>query len=281
MTKRCHALLVLVTTMALSPHAFSEQTQETLTFDVASVKPNKSADEESASFTQPGGRYTATNVTVRMLVKSAYSVHDNQIVGGPSWINTERFDIAGKAAGYATASGFRDHARLMLRPLLADRFKLVLRREKRDLPVYALVPARSDGRLGPQFHRSNDPDPDCKGAPQAVSTTPGAAEPGIPLPCGAEVYRPGHLAARHMAVSAFVLNVSRWTDRIVVDRTGLEGKFDWDLQWIPEELTVDSTGTPGPSLSEALRDQAGFRLQRQRSSVDVLVVESVERPGPD
>jgi uncharacterized protein (TIGR03435 family) len=250
------------------------------TFDVASVKPNHSNDEESASVVLPGGRYAATNVTLRTLVKSAYGLHDNQLVGGPSWINSERFDVIAKAEGYTTPSAFRDQARLMLRPLLADRFKLVLRRDRRDLPVYALVLAKSGGGFGPQFRRSDARD--CNGVLKAMSTVAGAAEPAAPLPCGAEIYRPGHLAARGMALSNFVLNVSRWTDRIVVDRTGLEGKFDWDLQWIPEDLTVDSTGAPeGPSLSAALRDQAGFRFERQRSSVELLVVEGAERPESD
>jgi uncharacterized protein (TIGR03435 family) len=249
-------------------------------FDVASVKANHSGDEESASFVQPGGRYTATNVTVRMLVKSAYGLHDDQLVGGPSWIDKERFDVAAMAEGYTTASAFRDHARLMLRPLLADRFKLVLRRERRDLPVYAIVLAAADGHLGPQLHRS-DPG-GCAGPAKATPAVAGAGEPAIPLPCGAEVYRPGHLAARGMALSNFVLNVSRWTDRVVVDRTGLDGTFDWDVQWTPEDLTVDPATTPaGPLLFAALRDQAGFRIERQQSLVDVLVVEHVERPEPD
>jgi uncharacterized protein (TIGR03435 family) len=76
---------------------------------------------ESASFVQPGGRYTATNVTLRMLVKTAYSLHDDQIIGGPSWIDADRFDIAAKAESAATPSAFRDQARLMLRPLRAER----------------------------------------------------------------------------------------------------------------------------------------------------------------
>ena len=96
---------------------------------------------------------------------------------------------------------------------------------------------------------------------------PGAAEPELPLPCGAEVYRLGHLAARSMALSNLAFNVSRWTDRVVVDRTGLEGRFDWDVQWIP--------------VSAALRDQAGLRIERDRAPVEVLIVEKAERPDPD
>src|SRR5207244_13290253 len=93
---------------ALAGRLLWAQAADSPTFDVASVKANHSSDEESASFVQPGGRYTATNVTLRMLVKSAYGLHDHQLIGGPSWINSERFDIAAKAEGYTTPSAFRD-----------------------------------------------------------------------------------------------------------------------------------------------------------------------------
>ena len=263
--------------LAMAGQLLRAQSAGPPTFDVASVKPNHS-DEESASFVQPGGRYTATNVTLRTLVKSAYGLHDDQLIGGPSWINTDRFDVIAKAEGYTTASGFRDQARLMLRPLLSDRFKLAVRRERRDLSVYALVKA---GRaLGPQLRQADARD--CDGGPKAMAPVPHAAEPEAPLPCGAEIYRPGHLAARGMAFTAFVLNVSRYTDRVVVNRTGLEGKFDWEIQWVPDSVTVSgSPSSEGPSLFEALREQAGFRIERRRSSVEVLVVERAERPDPD
>src|SRR5262245_22676857 len=267
----------LLIAFALAGRLLLAQSAGTPAFDVASVKPNHSADKESASFVQPGGRYTATNVTVRALVKSAYGLHDDQLTGGPSWVNSDRFDISAKAEGYSAPSAFRDQARLMLRPLLADRFKLILRRERRDLPVYALLKAGAE--LGPQLRRSDSRDFD--GAPKAMPP-PRATEPEVPLPCGAEIYRPGHLAARGMSLSAFVLNVARYTDHVVVDRTGLEGKFDWDVQWIPDTLTLDGSNTPeGPLLFAALREQAGFRIERQRSSIEVFVVEHIEPPDPD
>ena len=252
---------------------------ETPIFDVASVKPNHTGDAESASYTRPGGRYVAANVTLRMLVKSAYGLHDNQLLGGPDWINTERFDIAAKAEGYATASAFRDQARLMLRPLVADRFKLVLKQERRELPAYVLVLAKPDGSFGPQFRRSNS---DECGATKAMQTARGAAEPEAPLPCGAEIYRLGHLAARGMALSALALNVSRWTDRVVVDQTGLQGRFDWEVQWVADDLTPESPSPQdGPSLFAALRAQLGLKVERRRASVEVFLVQSAERPDPD
>jgi bla regulator protein blaR1 len=269
----------IVAVLTLTAGLLSAQTPTPRRFDVASVKPNQSKDE-TASFVTPGGRYVATNVTVRTLIKSAYGLHDTQLIGGPKWIETDGFDVEGKAQGFTTAAGFRDAARLMLRPLLADRFKLVLRSESRRLPVYALVLARADRQLGPQLHRSSAAA--CSGAAVAMPTAPQAAEPEIALPCGAEVYRPGHVAARAMALSNLVLNLSRWTDRVVIDGTGLQGPFDWEIQWSPEPLSPDHTGpVNGPSLVDAINEQAYLRLQPTRETVDVLVVERVERPDPD
>ena len=264
--------------IALAGQLLEAQSSAIPGFDVASVKPSDARDAESASFVQPGGRYVATSVTLRMLLKSAYGLHDDQLVGGPSWINSDRFDVAAKADGYSSASAFRDQARLMLRPLLTDRFKLAIRREQRDLPVYAL--AKAGKTLGPQI-RLSDPR-NCDGSAKAMPTPPLAAEPEAPLPCGAEIYRPGHLAARGMAFSLFVLNVARYTDRVVVDRTGLEGKFDWDVQWVPDDLAVNgSSPSDGPALFVALREQAGLKIERRRAAVEVFVIEHAEKPDPD
>jgi uncharacterized protein (TIGR03435 family) len=229
--------------------------------------------------TVPGGRYVATNITVRQLIRIAYRLHETQLAAGPEWIEKDRFDIEAKATGFATAAVFRDQARLMLRPLLADRFKLVIKHEARELPVYALVPAHPDGPFSPQFRRS--PRAQCTGKADPVTPAHGVPEEGLELPCGAEVYSPGHLAARAMALSNLTLNISRWADRVVVDRSGLQGEFDWDVQWTPEVLTPDAAPSPGPSLFDAVRDQTGFRLERQRAVVDVVVVERVARPEPD
>jgi uncharacterized protein (TIGR03435 family) len=265
--------------LVLTTGLLSAQTPTSRSFDVASVKPNQSNDEP-ASFVTPGGRYVATNATVRTLIKSAYVLHDTQLLGGPKWVDTEGFDIEGKAQGFATAAAFRDEARLMLRPLLADRFKLVLRPESRRLSVYALVLARPDRRFGPQLRRSSAAE--CSGAAVAMPTDPQAAEPEVPLPCGAEIYRPGHVAARAMALSNLVLNLSRWTDRVVVNDTGLQGVFDWEIQWSPEPHSPDNASPAiGPTLLAAISEQAYLRLQGTQRSVDVFVVERVEHPDPD
>ena len=166
----------------------------------------------------------------------------------------------------------------MLRPMLADRFKLTVRHERREIPVYALVVARDDGRFGPQFTRADASR--CDGPDVAVVPAAGALEPGQPLPCNMSFLRPLHVGARGAEVSTLVTHLRNSADRVVVDRTGLTGRFDWDLQWTGDPLAIAAAGS-GVSLFTAVREQLGLRLEGQRAVVDVLVVERAEKPAPD
>jgi uncharacterized protein (TIGR03435 family) len=269
-------LIARLAAAVLGVSALAAQTPGAPAFEVASIKHNVSGAEATASYVLPGGRYVATNVTLRMLIKTAYQVHDTQIVEGPGWLDVDRFDVSAKAAETPTAQAFIERARLMLRPLLADRFKLVLRGERREIPIYGLVPARRDGEFGPQFARTDAGG--CDGLDKAVQPAAGAAEPGQPLPCNMSFQRPAHAGARGAEISTLVTHLRNGADRVVVDRTGLTGRFDWDLQWLPDPLTADVAGA---SLFTAVREQLGFRLEAQRELVDVLVVASVERPTPN
>jgi uncharacterized protein (TIGR03435 family) len=266
---------ILLTSAELSTNAAQQPA-----FDVVSVKPNVSGDERSASYVQPGGRYTASNATVRMLIKTAYGVHDDQIVGGPEWIDTARFDLTAKAADTTpSATAFRDLARLMLRRALEDRFNLALARDRREIPVYALVISRSDGRLGSQLVRSDSRT--CDGPWTSVPIAPGLPEPNPASPCNSGFSRSGHVAARAVEFSTLVTQISGWADRLVVDRTGLSGRFDWDLQWTQAALSTAATDSPGVSLATAIQEQLGLKFESRREPTDVLVVARVERPMPD
>ena len=266
-------LIVRLAAAALGVSALAAQTPGAPAFEVASIKQNVSGAEGTASYVLPGGRYTATNVTLRMLMKTAYQVHGTQIVDGPGWIDVDRFDVSARAAETPTAQAFIARARLMLRPLLAERFKLVLRDERREIPIYALVPARRDGEFGPQFARTDARG--CDGPDKAVAPAAGATEPGEPMPCNMSFQRPAHAGGRGAEISTLVTHLRNAADRVVVDDTGLTGRFDWDLQWTPDPLAAD---VAGDSLFTAVHEQLGFRLEAQRGLVDVLVVARVEKP---
>ena len=249
-------------------------------FDVAAIKPAADTQAFSFSMVQPAGRYIGQNMSLRLLIKTAYGVHDSQIVNGPSWIDSDRWDINAKAEGYKDATTFRDQARLMVRPLLADRFKLVLHHEQRDVPVYALVLAKAN-ELGPNL-RHND-ERDCDKPMPPITAAEAAAEPVVGLACGGELFNGRHLEARALMLKYMLIDLGRTNiDRVVVDHTGLTGKFDWEVQWVPDDLRVDgATGPDGPSIFEAFRQQLGIKLEPTRELVDVLVISRAEHPQVD
>jgi len=251
-------------------------------FEVASVKPNKSGEASGNLGFGAGGRLTATNATVRDLIKAAYAspqpLFDFQLVGGPNWINSERFDITTRAEGQPQFAQLM----LMLRTLLEDRFKLKAHRETRELPTYALVPANPDGRLGRRLRRAAD----CS-APDAPRRP---AVPGQAAPCRIDRGF-GIVTGRGVPLTLFVTGgLSSIVGRSVIDRSGLTGFFDWDLEWAPApgEATPPARNdapvaplTDGPSIFTALEEQLGLKLQSERGPVEVVVIDSVERPRPD
>jgi uncharacterized protein (TIGR03435 family) len=260
--------------------ALVAQAPKELAFEVVAIKPTADTRVFSYSHVEPGGRYIGQNMTLRLLLKTAYGVHDSQIIGGPSWIDSDHWDINAKAEGYKDAPKFRDYARLMVRPLLADRFKLVLRHEQREIPVYALVSAKAN-EFGPKFRRNDEHD--CDKAVPLLTPVEGAAEPVGSMPCGADGFNPRHLWARAMTLNQLLIGLSRTSlDRVVVDHTGLTGKFDWEVQWIPEDLRIDAANRQdGPSIFQAFRDQLGLKLEPTRDRVDVLVIDRAALPETD
>jgi uncharacterized protein (TIGR03435 family) len=251
-------------------------------FEVASVKPNKSGEASGNLGFGAGGRLTATNATVRDLIKAAYAspqpLFDFQLVGGPSWMNSERFDITTRAEGQPQFAQLM----LMLRTLLENRFKLKAHRETRELPIYALVPSNADGRLGPRLRRAAD----CS-APDAPKLP---AVPGQPAPCRIDRGF-GRSTGRGVPLTLFVTGgLSSIVGRSVIDRTALTGFFDWDLEWapVPGEPSPPRTDSPiapvpndGPSIFTALKEQLGLMLESEKGPVEVVVIDSVERPTPD
>jgi uncharacterized protein (TIGR03435 family) len=266
------------------------------TFEVASVKPNKSGDGRVMMGVQPGGRYTATNVPLKMLIRQAYQLQDFQILGGPGWVQSERFDIIAKAEGEVrppVAGGLPGSAtelQMMLRSLLAERFKLKVHDETREMPVYALVPARRDGTVGPRLHES---DTDCDriaGARGRGGPPPEMPAFGQRMPCGMRM-GPGQMSAGSLPLSQLAATLSMFVQRIVIDRTGLTGRYDFDLTWTPDQMPAGAPppGAPplppvdpnGPSIFTAVQEQLGLKLDSQRGPVPVLVIDQVEELIPD
>ncbi len=277
-------------------------------FEVASIKPsnpNPTGPLGATPYVLPAlGRLTTQNTTLRILVMAAYQKQPFQIVGGPPWFNADKFDINAKAADGSLTT---DQMLGLLKTLLADRFKLKLHTETREVPIYALVLARGDGKLGAKMKVSTDDCPDYKVQQQKqlesiakgdLSALAAAAAGGETQPCsfgGVPQATPGAigLKARGQGIEILTLLLTQLTGRPVVDKTGLKGLFDYELvidlqtlMRIYRELGIDIPGLPanlpeGPSLMTSLQDDLGLKLDAQRGPGDVLVIDSAELPTPD
>jgi bla regulator protein blaR1 len=258
-------------------------------YEVASIKPNKSANNMVRLMSTPNG-LDATNVTLQMLVKVAYGVEDNQISGGPSWFNSDHYDINAKmdsGAADALHKLNEDQGRLvrqhMLQALLGDRFKLTVRHETKELSVYALIAAKS----GPKLHEAKPGDT----YPNGIKGLDGVAvgRPGFML------RGRGWITGQGLPMTALAELLTEQLGRPVVDKTGLTGIYDFKLQWTPDESqgvmfrgaepgpqTPTSTSSPdssGPSVFTAIQEQLGLRLESQKGSGEVLVIDHVEKPS--
>jgi uncharacterized protein (TIGR03435 family) len=261
-------------------------------FEVASVKPNNSGDGRVMFANQPGGRFTATNVTLKFLIRNAYQLQDFQVVGGPSWLTSDHFDVVAKAEdGTAPETPSLDRTgpnriQLMIRALLAERFQLVFHNENRELPIYALVLARSDGKLGPDLHKS---EVDCNalfaGRGRGPLPPPGPPQPGERLPCGIRIGM-GNMAIGGAPLSQIANAMANFLGRTVQDKTGLTGNYDANLTWTPDQMPQRPPGAPelppidpnGPSIFTAVQEQLGLKLDSQKGPVSVLVIDRAERP---
>jgi len=292
MTPRVFRFPVLVL-VALMFGAGSAVRGQAPTFDVASIKRNTSADAKVMLQPLPGGRFVATNVTLRQLIRQAYQLQDFQISSPPGWVDTERFDVLAKADAdgkgdpfEADKGGAPSRGVLMLRALLADRFKLVVHTESREMPIYGLTLARSDGALGPQLRRSaRTCDP--PGAGQRGPAGKPASLTDAP-PCGMRVY-PGTILAGGTTLAELADALSPQVGRMVRNRSGLADRFEFTLRWTPDQIPqgfdrkASAIGLPpidadGPSLFTALREQLGLKVDSVRGPVEILIVDRAERP---
>jgi uncharacterized protein (TIGR03435 family) len=288
-----------VTVPAAIPLRAQAQDPEPLPrFEVASVKPSTGPTGERG---QPAG-YIATR-TLKFFIADAFffgtPLQMSRVIGGPEWIESARFEINGKASApwQRSPDGPPRELFLMIRSLLQERFKLKTHMETREQPVYELVLARADGALGPELRQSTS---DCDAIIAAVQAgaPPPARQPNEPPPCGA-MRGPARVLAGGLPMAQFANMLTlvmadangpagNADARLVIDKTGLKGRFAFTLAWTPERMPE---GTPppgippidpnGPPLVTALQEQLGLKLQPARTRMEVVVIDSVEMPTPD
>lgn len=244
-------------------------------FEVATIKPQ--TDPRPPRAVASPDRFLNPNATLRGLIEYAYELTDAQIIGGPEWMGSRRFAIDAKATGTPS----RAEMRLLVRSLLARRFNLKTHSETRELPVYILERVQPNGPLGPALRVTAASE-----CPAPIAFLGQQREPGGPPPCGVLSASPVRMTARGIAMSQFARNIRDMggmtgVDRIVIDRTGLDGYYSFEFSYRPVETAQLAGGDDNPSLFDAVRERLGLKLTPTRAPVSVLVVDAATLPTPD
>jgi len=225
-------------------------------FEVVSVKRTQGQPVNSGFRRAAGGVLNATNVSVRFLIEYAYDVRDDQVSGGPAWLDSERYEVLAKPGG-DTGEGAK-LIKLRTQSLLADRFRVMLHRETKELPVLVLTVAKN----GP------------KGLRASTAGSPDFVDNGR------------HLNCQRVSMAMFAKEfLARKTGRSVTDKTGLAGDFDFTLDWTPDDAQPGSAADAAsaapqfPSFLTALQEQLGLRLEQSKGPVEILVIDRAEKPA--
>jgi uncharacterized protein (TIGR03435 family) len=236
------------------------------TFEVATIKPADPSEHSGRYIKLEGtNRFVEKAYTLKLLIAAAYDLNPKTISGGPAWLESDHYDILAVTPGEVRPN--HDEQMSMLRSLLVDRFKLTFHREQKEFSVYQLEVAKGGPKLKPSASRPDEP----------VVVGPAVVYPE-------RVVLPG----RNATMTNFVSLLQRAIlDRPVVDKTGLAGRYDFDLDWEPDEtqfggdLPTASDKTNSPPLFVALEQELGLKLEATRGPVDALVVDRAERPTAD
>ena len=265
-------------------------------FEVAAVKAGEASGSTFVRFTP--GRFESANVPIGILLRQALQKPDYQILGLPGWADTERYSINAKAPDGTPPAAMS----VLLLNLLKDRFGLATHLETRELPVFHLVMARADGRLGPDLKPTSA---ECRailaeraaamkaasagGPPPPLPSFPG---PNDPLPCGFLRTPPGTMAGSGRPIAQIVPTLADFVGRPVIDKTGLTDLYDFALRFIPTGRVAGPFGPPpgapepvidpdAPSLFTAVQEQLGLKLEPARGPVEVVVIDRFEKPALD
>ncbi len=238
-------------------------------FEVASIKANTTDAVGVGGLGWGPDSIRARNQSPASLVRTAFGVLPDQVVGAPSWAATERFDINAKVAPRVVFNAMT-MLQPMLRNLLEDRFRLKIHHETREFNVYRLVRLRAD-RLGPKLAAA--PIDACSPPPQTDAASLRTASRG----CSAGPV-PGGIGVHGMPIAVLAGLMAPSVERVIVDATGLGGNWDLDLTFVNQ---VQDANGDGPSLFTALEEQLGLKLEAGRAPVDVIVIDHIERPSGD
>jgi uncharacterized protein (TIGR03435 family) len=247
--------------MLLGASAFAQ------TFDAASVKPSVPGQRGWSMPPPTHGTMTVKNVTLKQLIVEAYQIQEFQLVGGPSWTDSDRYDITAKAG---TAASQRE-VHQMLQALLADRFGLTIHRENRALPSYELV----IGKGGAKVKESAD-----------AGACPELKDQTRDHPCGGfSIRNRREVFGERVTMKQLADTLSFFVSRTVLDKSGLKGFYDVRLSWTPDEGQRRGAESPdavapednGPSIFTALQEQAGLKLESKRGPVEVLVIDNAKK----
>ena len=247
MRRATSAIIIGVLLLPLSASAVQNPPSA---FEVISVKPSN-ADPNSSGIDTRNGRIHGYNVTLKRCIMGAYGVGPNQVVGGPEWLDSDRFEINAKVEENVGGRSLDT----MFQTLLVERFKLVIHREMKPTDAYVLE--LRDNR--PKLEKGNG---------QGATTDNGR----------------GHIVATNASMDRFAEILSRQMDRPVLNRTGLDGVFNVNLLWTADNRSAradDNAANPPPTIFTAIQEQLGLRLRAQKVPVEVIVIDYAEKPEPN
>jgi len=269
---------VLIVALVAS-RAEGQTSSELPAFEVISIKP-RVPDAPPGNIPNAPDRFVRPNVTVSGLIEYAYDMRAFQIIGGPAWVRSDRYEVSAKAETAVSQAQMR----LMVQRLLAERFGLQVRRETREMDTYALVTARRDGQLGEKMKPSER---DCAPIIDAGNVKPRQGDG--PPPCGwfvALINGFARLRLTGIRMPRFAGVLEPMTTRKIVDRTNLTGTYDIEMDFLPDPgllgLSIPNSNalqqSDIPPLTTAIQDQLGLKLESERAPVDVIVVDGVRPP---
>jgi uncharacterized protein (TIGR03435 family) len=259
MTRLKLTIVLVITTIASLVLPVVSQTIPKPSFQVVSVKANANSGFSPTSMRIAGNRFIATGMPLRPLIMQFYNLRDFQIQGGPNWINTDQWDIEAVADDVVLQMvdlenpGRMTRASLMMQSLVEDRFQFKFHRETKELPVYELTVAKNGPKIKP-----------------SANQTPGNRRVGR-----------GQIEIEAHPFATFAYLLARQLDHALIDKTNLKGLYDIQLQWNTELTSVaePSPSSDRPSIFTALQEQLGLKLESTKGPVEILVIDSAQKPS--